>query len=377
MRSRLAAITDPGEFEVLATAVLRSCSSNYNQLIHTGINAAGKPINEPLDGIHIGNDLIVAVEHTTTQRSKLRDKWLASPDGDIEKCITAIAKTREEHWDAIVVLTCTEVPSVELIEEVKARCRHAGVELDLWTGDRIASYLTDNPEGQWIRKCFFGELPERVSRSLLENVSETTLAQQEECRFFPLQASVARQCEDSVYHESKPIHVLLGDSGMGKTVILHRILHRSALESLIVVGTEDEVLDSPTLEAFLGCVVQRTAGLPSLEGSILDFVQRSNRRLTIGIDNVQDERALTKLFMWSRVSERNGSSFVRFLLTAQPKILTQLKIQLAKDVRKASTAIGTFSRDEGRMAVQRLWRSDLSEIEAEDVAEQYGFDPLA
>jgi hypothetical protein len=40
-----------GLFEVLATAVLQEDNPRYASLVHSGVNAAGKTVKAPLDGI--------------------------------------------------------------------------------------------------------------------------------------------------------------------------------------------------------------------------------------------------------------------------------------------------------------------------------------
>jgi hypothetical protein len=76
----LASIGDEGLFERLATAILRNASPLYESLAHTGVNAAGKTIKSPLDGICFvyGSDPrhLIAVHHTTTARDGLEGKWL-------------------------------------------------------------------------------------------------------------------------------------------------------------------------------------------------------------------------------------------------------------------------------------------------------------
>ena len=42
-------ITDAGEFEILATRVLRIADDDYRLLEHMGVNAAGKTIPNPVD----------------------------------------------------------------------------------------------------------------------------------------------------------------------------------------------------------------------------------------------------------------------------------------------------------------------------------------
>jgi len=47
---RLEAMTDEGEFELLATAILAKANPLYASVLHLGINASGKTIPSPIDG---------------------------------------------------------------------------------------------------------------------------------------------------------------------------------------------------------------------------------------------------------------------------------------------------------------------------------------
>lgn len=41
------------------------------------------------------------------KRSGLRQKWLSSPDGDVEKSLREIANAGEDDWESVLVLTWT------------------------------------------------------------------------------------------------------------------------------------------------------------------------------------------------------------------------------------------------------------------------------
>ena len=43
-------ITDAGDFEILATRVLRQTDEDYQHVEHLGVNADGKTIKGPVDG---------------------------------------------------------------------------------------------------------------------------------------------------------------------------------------------------------------------------------------------------------------------------------------------------------------------------------------
>ena len=125
----LSQITDPGVFERLATAVLREANSQYKALVHTGVNAEGKTVKSPLDGIcYIPNSNprhLVAVHHATGPSIKLRHKWLndpkkvktkkkpTAPEGDVIKTLKIIKAERSKYptLSATLVLTSNNEPS--------------------------------------------------------------------------------------------------------------------------------------------------------------------------------------------------------------------------------------------------------------------------
>ena len=83
--SALANITDAGLFERLASDVLRFAEPDiYKSISHQGMNPQGKTIKAPLDNVgwsYInGEDMVVAVAHTTTSRNDLDTKWLRDLD---------------------------------------------------------------------------------------------------------------------------------------------------------------------------------------------------------------------------------------------------------------------------------------------------------
>lgn len=86
IETKLEEMSDPGEFETLATAILRRADPLYETAIQTGINTEGKPINDPVDGLTCVEEgespHYVFFEHTTTKRSDLESKWLDDPDPD-------------------------------------------------------------------------------------------------------------------------------------------------------------------------------------------------------------------------------------------------------------------------------------------------------
>jgi hypothetical protein len=98
----LARITDEGLFEQLATAVLREANPLCATLTHPGINADGKTITGPLDGVSFVPNAdpphLIAVQHTITSQKTLRRKWLdssnAAEPGDLLKTAAIVTEER-------------------------------------------------------------------------------------------------------------------------------------------------------------------------------------------------------------------------------------------------------------------------------------------
>lgn len=135
---KLTQITDEGFFERLATAVLREAKSEYSALVHSGINAEGKTVKAPLDGICFVPGAqpphVIAAHHTISARDGLEKKWLhdpftvkprknkrpTAPQGDLIKTATIIAEERKRmpSLRATLILTTNQEPSEDLIRNV-------------------------------------------------------------------------------------------------------------------------------------------------------------------------------------------------------------------------------------------------------------------
>jgi hypothetical protein len=170
----LEGITDEGAFELLITAILGLAEPEYQRLIHVGINAQGKTIRSPVDGIvPAGADQKFAVTaFTTTTKAKLRGKWLSPWIGDVPKGLAALntARAGDNTPAAVLILGTNRVPDAELITEIGHICREAGVELEIFERSRIARFLDFTAEGQYLRRKFLGVRAERLSVKLLKSL---------------------------------------------------------------------------------------------------------------------------------------------------------------------------------------------------------------
>jgi hypothetical protein len=192
----LEGITDEGLFERLATAILREAEPRYRGLVHPGVNAAGKTVKSPVDGITFleGSDAphMLIVHHTTTARDDLGKKWLhdpatvttrkggkpTAPPGDLIKTIAIVEDQRKtmSPLDATLVLTTNREPDEGTVRSVQAAAAPHRLTIDLWHRSRLAHFLDHDPQGQWLRRSFLGVKPERLSLAWLGELSKKSLA---------------------------------------------------------------------------------------------------------------------------------------------------------------------------------------------------------
>lgn len=236
-------MTDEGLFERLATAILREADPLCRSLGHPGVNAAGKTVKSPLDGICFIQGAVpphmVAVHHTITKRDDLEKKWLndpskvmprkgprpSAPAGDLLKTAEIVAgeRTRAPDLRATLVLTTNEEPGVELIRAVMAAGGGRGLEIDLWGRSRLSHFLDNRPTGQWIRRSFLGIDQEQLSAELLYELTKKSL---EEFRLLDNPSAWVPRTLDVALSTSlrRDVTFLVAGSGMGKSVACYRML---------------------------------------------------------------------------------------------------------------------------------------------------------
>lgn len=240
----LSQISDEGLFERLATAVLRQAvPALYGNLIHTGMNTEGKTVKSPVDGIAFvrGEDSshMVTAQHTTGASEDLRKKWLndpstvvprkvprpTAPAGDVIKVAKLVNEERSvtPGLRVTLALTTNKEPPEDLIREVRSVGRLHGIEIDIWSCSRIAHYLDNDSDGQWLRKTFLGIAQERLSKELLRQLS---LASLQSLHLMTQDNNlVVRELDRVVAYESPhPVAFLIGESGLGKTIACYKHL---------------------------------------------------------------------------------------------------------------------------------------------------------
>jgi hypothetical protein len=400
---KLADITDEGLFERLAMAVLRRAELQYRGLCHTGVNAAGKTIRGPVDGIWFPDTAsMVLVHHTTTGRGKLKDKWLHDPDGDLIKAslIAQEEKARSPGLHATLVLTTNQDPSENLVRDVHAVGVARGIDtIDIWSQSRLCGFL-DSPDGQWIRRDILGIEQELLSFELLRDLSMRCLDAYAQDLHDAPSLWIARDLDVRLEERARGrVTFVVGSSGSGKSVACYRRL-KSHVEAggVGLVARHEDVASEATLEAAVFATLRRLHralapvdptpfSLCSSESPILLVVEDINHATL-------PRRLVEKLAGWSltrapsagRSTPPSGGLLAgnnlppwRILCPAWPEVLLGIQEQVRRELEETIQLTTVFAPDEGRDAVLKREQADnyaVSPLRASEISKAFGHDPL-
>lgn len=404
----LSEITDTGLFENLATAVLRGAIPKlYSNLTQPGVNAHGKTVKSPVDGISFvpGADPrhMVAAHHTLCLQEDLQEKWLhdpstvmprrkskpAAPPGDIVKT-AAIASDERRKTPALHVtlaLTTNKEPPEDVMREAERVAHTHRIVLDIWSRSRIAHYLDQTPDGQGIRKQYLGIEQERLSRDLLRVLSLKSL----EAHQPRVQEAeqVSRDDALSVIESlAKPVGFLVGESGFGKSVACHQYLARHIErggcglvlphEALASSMTLDQALDSalrqlhPALAQGSGSEVRSLCSQDSPLHIVVEDVSRSG----------QSAHLIERLARWAASQRRDGqlsNTEWRLICPVWPELFGALGDETRKHVEPLAARLRPFAPGDARQAILKraaLEGAQVSALDADVLAEKLGYDPL-
>ena len=400
----LEAITDAGLFELLATAVLREAEPHCDSLVQTGVNAAGKTVSAPLDGIGFvpGADPphMIAVHHTTTERRELRAKWLNEPRerkgphgspkvGDLIKTGDCVVRAREEFPDlrATLILTTNREPDDQLVTDVNLVGNRWGLEVRLWHRSRISHFL-DSPAGQWVRRQFLGVEQELLSSDLFHELSRRSLESQ-----VPPgdpETWVDRALDRELQSITRNgVTFLVADSGLGKSVACYRALaaHVEAggfglvlrHENVVNASSVDRAIASTLNELHpRGLVTEVPSSYGSVAKPLLLVVEDLNR-------SGQPQRLAQKLASWSQAQTPGGSNggqaprLWRLLCPLWPTTIASMDHAAKELIAPLVRAASSFTESEARDAVLSRALSEgqsVSDLEATEIGQALGRDPL-
>ena len=400
----LASITDEGLFERLATTILREANPLYESLVQTGVNADGKTVKAPSDGICFVSEArpphLIAVHHTTSARNGLKRKWLYDPDaatlpdkskksstplGDFIKTAKIVAEERKKVPDlrATLVLTTNREPSETVISEVEAARHVHDIEIDLWSCSRLAHFLDNYPVGHWIRRQFLQIEQELLSPKLLHELSLKSLEVNR-----PLdnpQAWIPRTLDATLASSlHRDVTFVVAGTGQGKTVACYRrLVSHVQAGGFGLVLSHDVVASATTLDqAIADALRQLHPALSSDEETALSICSPERPFLLVIEDINRADRTqflVEKITKWSRIStgtedkkaetedKSNWEAKWHLLCPLWPETLALLGDQIRKNIELLLVSAGGFRENEGRDAVlarARLVGNELSPLSA-------------
>lgn len=392
-REQLHKLASPGQFEALATAVLRAAVPAYATLIHVGTNAAGRAVRSPVDGIDIRVNAacrhLLLVQHTITARKDLRRKWLDDNNGDVAKAtkIFEAEVAGQRINEATLVLTTTTDPDEVLIRDVHAAV--AGrLRVDIWPASRIADFLDRDPEGQWLREQHFGTQATRLSASQARAISNQSVNAY--LPLVPRSDTVPRVLDVALAEFVRTGHgagFVIGESGLGKSIALRRLADNWTEQGGIALILSHEVIEqassveqaiagglrqyAPTLDR--GCGHQ-ALGIATPKLPILLIVEDVNR-------STNPRRIIERLVEWSIVPSGEGKALSQWRLLC-PVWRGNAGLddpQLRDRVAQNSLVVERFERGEAIEAIRVRARSagiSLTALQLNELAIALGDDPL-
>jgi hypothetical protein len=270
---RLLAITSSNKFEQLATSVLRLQNDNYRTIIHTGINEKGETKPSPLDGFCLipnsSPPHFILVEHTIND-SNLERKWLhdhtkvkskrkkkkpgPEADGDVLKAGRRASEIRKDFPNAVftLVLCTNQVVNENLLSKVYQQASRLGMNIDILEFSRLTDFLDHNSDGQYLRKQFLGIEVERVSHSLLKDLSQKSIEEYQANTYLTdkqhelIERPIADSLMEEILYSSQTTHFLEGESGHGKSTLVLAMLKKYVDSGGAVLWLPGEVLEKAT-----------------------------------------------------------------------------------------------------------------------------------
>lgn len=394
----LAAITDEGLFERIATAVLRLVP-DCEGIAHTGINADGKTRKSPVDGLRFigeGGSKLIIVHHTITASDGLERKWLLDPatvkqrkgskplpPGDVVKSIEIVKAERAQapQLAATLILATNQEPDEALIRKVVGVGRAIGMTVDVWTRSGIAAKLDLDPRGQFIRRKLLGIEAELLSRPLLEDLSATSLDAFDAGDDPAIR--VPRVLDASLRTVSWPLTFLASPSGLGKTVASHKSLqaHRDA-GGVALILPHAAVERAATLEQAVMTTLHQLH--PSLVPgqNIFELFSEEDPLLLLVEDvsrSSQPQRLIEKLAGWAPRADSNANPPWKLLCPVWPHLLGSLRSQFQDRIAAMTLRPEPMSLSEAATLVTACARRaqvSIDEYRARQVAAALGSDPL-
>ena len=402
---RLAAITDQGQFEHLATAILREADFRYRLLVHTGVNLDAKTVKSPVDGImFVAGEYpshMIAVHHTTCKRNDLEKKWLhdpavvkphktgktAAPLGDLVKATQLFAEQKRviPNLQLTLILTTNKEPSETLVRKVSTVGNSAGFEVVIWSNSALAHYLDNDPKGQWIRSRILEIEQERLSDKLLHELSQRSL----ENSILLNDSELWIECQLDQKLEkaaNRDVVFVVTESGLGKSVACHkRLTTHIGTGGFGLIIPNEIIAEAPSLELAIDATLRRLhPSLVSGAGSQALALASERTPLLMVVEDInkstQPSLLIERLASWSKQQNKYSSATSwQILCPVWPRILTALGDEARGRINRFVLEASSFTAEESTAAVQRRYEHagiPITRLNAQALASAVGHDPL-
>jgi hypothetical protein len=397
---KLSEFKDAAKFERLATAYLRSFNPNkYQSTSHLGVNPKGSTVKAPLDGFSVyeenGELGVAGLEHTTTDISSLHDKFLkdlstvkpkdpekgpTGNEGDLRKAINEINGYRSKYQNikkATIALVSTFDPKPETILDAKTLAKENDIDLEIHGGTTLADYLDTTAKGQYLRKLYLDEKPEKLSLELLREITEKQV--DDYSKLIDIQLMVQRvTCQPEIVNHQ----FLVGESGVGKSVIAFNSLKANFDKGSAGIILSEKIIDkSNSLEQAI------TEQLAAFESNLNDdagatalVLCQNKLPFIIVVEDINSSdsptKALQKILKWIQT---NKSDKWLIVCPVYPNYLDSLKHDEKIKISEFTSFVSNFSTREAKEAVKLKAKksgAELSEVEIASICFSLGNDPL-
>lgn len=391
---KLKDITDRGKFELLATAVVCLDSPQYKSLIQLGINEKGETIKAPNDGFsQVPNtNHYLLLQHTTTDRSQLKYKWLSENKnsyGDLLKANQAAQSIKSFNSDATftVILTSNERLDDELLTEVYKYGTEKNLSIDIFDQTRMTRLLDTRAEGQWLRKEHLGINAEIISRSLLHELSKKSLELYKNEFIFNQSKFIERKELEKLknfYYQNKSLCHLLGDSGKGKSTIAYNFMLEEVNQGKFAFWIPENIItESTSLTSVLNKLLKEL--YPSLMNNSTDFLHEflsKEEKIIITIDDISQlpspASTVDKVISWSSVKSEVTDRMFTICPLKPWTTIGSSKLQ-DKNSKPNIVLINSYSNEEAQGAIEYIFDSKnhkLNKYEMKKLSDILNNDPL-
>jgi hypothetical protein len=383
----LAEMTDRGRFELLVRRVLHLEEPAYRVIVLTGTNESGETVAAPVDGIGGRDGNYALLEATTTDKKKLRTKWLSSKpakdEGDLLKAARLAAKIRKHDPAATVtvVLATNEGVDETLYADVKNRAAELGVTADIWERSRIATVLDSTPAGQALRREYLDIQATLLSRELMAQLCAesarahaATLLTESSAAPRAIVSEIAQRLSRS----GVSLTLLRGSSGYGKSTAAHHVMRRLMDDERIALWLPAGRAESlSSISATLTDLLTELNGQTPVEAaeSLLALVGETHPLILV-VDDLRELAspggALRKLISWSKPQDGLPQR-IAFIVPVWPQMLDDVAAELREALWIDTIEIDAYTREE---STERILVAPMSAVDADTFAAILGDDPF-